>query len=63
MLREIRKLKKRGTQNYIRALQYRGIISAHLNEAGYICYDPEELAKYKKTHKRGRPPKITNKQK
>lgn len=58
MLKEIRKIEKRSKANYIRFLQYSGKIPAHINEKGYICYDPQELKEFKKTHKRGRPPKI-----
>lgn len=58
MLKEIRKLDKRSKANYIRGLQYRGRIKTHLNERGYICYDPEELKIFQKNAKRGRPPKL-----
>lgn len=62
MLREIRKLKKRGKQIYIRTLQYKGKIPTHINESGYVCYDTEELKTFQKNNKRGRPPKILKKQ-
>lgn len=58
MLREIRKIKARGRANHIRQLQWRKKISTHINENGFICYDPEELKKYQKTAHKGRPPKI-----
>ena len=58
MWREIRKIKTRGKQVYMRKLQREGKINAHINANGYTCYDPEELRNYQKTHKRGRPPKI-----
>lgn len=62
MLREIRKLEKRSKANYIRGLQYRGRIKAHINSKGYVCYDPEELKEFQKNNKRGRPPKIVKKE-
>ena len=55
MLIEIRKLKKRSTQQVIRSLQYRGRLPVHINEKGYVCYDSAEFDKYKKTRKMGRP--------
>lgn len=62
MLKEIRKIEKRSKQNYIRLLQHRGKIKAHLNAKGYVCYDPEELKTFQKNNKRGRPPKIAKKE-
>lgn len=56
MLREIRKIKM-SKAKYIRFLQYKGKIPRHINEKGYVCYDPEELATFQKNNKRGRPPK------
>lgn len=58
MIREIRKIKIKAKRNYIRQLQWRGKLPVHINDAGYICYDPEELKAYSKTAKRGRPLKI-----
>lgn len=58
MLKEIRKIVKRSKANYIRAMQNKGFITKHINSKGYVCYDPEEIRAYQKTHKRGRPPKL-----
>ena len=58
MLKEIRKITSRSRANYIRLLQHRGKIKAHINDKGYMCYDPEELKTFQKTTKKGRPPKI-----
>ena len=58
MLKEIRKIKTRGKANHIRQLQWRGRLPVHINDAGFICYDPEELKKYSKTAHKGRPHKI-----
>lgn len=61
MLKEIRRIESRGKANYIRCLQYNGKIPTHLNDKGYVCYDPTELKNFQKTHKRGRPPKLAKK--
>lgn len=61
MLKEIRKITNRSKANYIRSMQYRGLIPAHINDKGYVCYDTEELKTYQKNNKRGRPPKIKQK--
>lgn len=58
MIAEIRKIKSRSRAQYIRSLQYRGLIKVHINDIGYVCYDTEELKSYTKNLKRGRPPKI-----
>ena len=58
MLKEIRKITSRSRANYIRFLQYRNKIPTHINDKGYICYNPEELKTFQKNNKRGRPPKI-----
>lgn len=58
MMREIRKIKSKGKRNYIRQLQWRGKLPVHINDAGYLCYDPEEYREYSKQAKRGRPLKI-----
>ena len=60
MIKELRKLDKtdRAKSNYIRGLQARGRIKQIINKQGYVCYDTEELAKYKASAKWGRPPKI-----
>lgn len=65
MLVELRKLRAKGGEhrskaNYIAKLQYRGIISTFVSEGGYVCYDTEELKKYKATVKIGRPIKERN---
>lgn len=62
MLRENRRIKERSKAVYIYRLQRQGKISTHINENGYVCYDPDELKAHQKTHKRGRPPKITKKE-
>ena len=61
MLREIRKITSRAKANYLRRLQKNGKIGKHINSKGYVCYDSEELSAYRKTAKKGRPAKITNK--
>lgn len=57
MIRELRQLDiidpKKSAR--IRILQSRGKIQKIINEQGYVCYNTEELEKYK-GHK-GRPPK------
>lgn len=63
MIKELRKLRAKGgtsrsKANYISSLQSRGRIKVYINAKGYICYDTEELAKYKKTAHRGRPCKV-----
>lgn len=58
MLKEIRKVKSKAKANYIRQLQWRGKLSIYIDEAGYVCYEPEELKDYFKKVKRGRPLKI-----
>lgn len=60
MIKELRKLDKtdRAKSNYIRGLQARGRIKQIISLKGYVCYDTEELAKFKASAKRGRPPKI-----
>jgi hypothetical protein len=60
MLKEIRKMRKRSTAVYIYKLQERGLIGKYVNEKGYVCYDPQELKKYKSNSKIGRPPKKEN---
>lgn len=57
MLKEIRRIRERPKQVYIYYLMNNKELPKHINERGYICYDPEELKIYQKTHKRGRPPK------
>ena len=57
-MKEIRKMKNKPLANYIRLLQHKGRIKTYLSESGYIAYDPEEYATFKKNAKRGRPPKI-----
>lgn len=60
MMKELRKLARtdRAKANYIRALQNRGVLKKHINEKGYVCYDPEELKRHKMTIRWGRPVKI-----
>ena len=58
MLKVPRKTTSRSKANYIKSLQYRGLIPAPINDKGYVCYDTEELKTYQKNNKRGRPPKI-----
>ena len=53
MLKEIRRIKERSKANYIRDLQYKGKIQTYLSDKGYVSYDPEELALWKKTCKKG----------
>lgn len=60
MIKEIRKIKRRGLQNYVRKLYDRGYITKIINDKGYICYDTDELKKYKATARVGRPPKKEN---
>lgn len=57
MLKEIRKIKERSKANYIRDLQYKGKIKTYTSEQGYISYDTDELLLWKKTCRKGRPPK------
>lgn len=57
MLKEVRKIKTRSKSNYIRMLMKRGKIPEYINAKGFICYDDCELAAYRKTAHRGRPPK------
>lgn len=61
MIAEIRKLKSRSKQQMIYSLQYRHLIETHINDAGYVCYDTDDLKRYKSSVKRGRPPKYTKK--
>lgn len=61
MLKELRKIEKRSKSNYIRHLQYIGKIGYHVNEKGYVCYNPAELKEFKRTHRPGRPAKKFNK--
>lgn len=58
MLREIRRIKEEGKKKYIYCLLNNGKLPKHINDKGYVCYNPEELKMFQKTHKRGRPPKI-----
>lgn len=57
MIREIRKVKNRTKQYYIRSLIDRKKISK-LVKNGFVAYDTEELEEFKKVVKRGRPIKI-----
>lgn len=57
MFREIRKIPSRSRANYIRSLQYRGLIKAYMVN-GHIAYDTSELKEYLKHTGQGRPPKI-----
>ena len=57
MLKEIRRIKEKSKANYIRDLQYKKKIQTYLSDKGYVCYDTEELALWKKTCKKGRPTK------
>ena len=61
MLREIRKITPRARANYLRRLQKKGKIGKYINSKGYVCYNSEELSAYRKTAKKGRPAKTTNK--
>jgi hypothetical protein len=61
MLREIRRIEKKGKAGYIRNLQYAGLVGKYINDRGYVCYDPQEVKEFLKGRKIGRPPKI-NKQ-
>ena len=58
MIVEIRKAETRAKANYIRSLQYRKLIPVHINEKGYVCYDPADLKAYQSRVKVGRPVKI-----
>lgn len=58
MLREVRRIRERPKKIYFYFLMNHNKIPKHINEKGYVCYDPEELKLFQKTHKRGRPPKI-----
>lgn len=58
MLKEVRKIKGKGKAAYIYFLMNSGKIPKHLNEKNIVCYNPDELKAYQKTHKRGRPAKI-----
>lgn len=60
MLKEIRKIKNKSKRVYIYFLTMNGKVPKHINDNGYVCYDPAELDMFHKTHKKGRPPK-TNK--
>lgn len=60
MIKEIRKIKNRSLQNYVRKLYDRGYITKIINDKGYICYDTDELKAHKATARVGRPPKKEN---
>ena len=47
--------KGRSLSNTIYALQSSGRIGTYTSEDGYCAYDPEELERYKKTVRHGRP--------
>lgn len=57
MLKEVRKIKSRSKASYVRQMGRRGKITVHINEKGFVCYDPQELNAYKATAHRGRPAK------
>ena len=62
MTKELRKLRRQGGEgrakaNYIAMLISRGKINAYESAAGYVAYDTDELKNYRKTVRRGRPPK------
>ena len=66
MIKELRKMRAKGGKekakaNYISYLQFKGRIKTILTEKGYVAYDTEELAIYKKSTKRGRPSRLENK--
>lgn len=58
MVKQLSKMRDRSKANYIRMLQNHGKIKKIIGENGYLYYDTEELEKYKKTVKLGRPIKI-----
>lgn len=58
MVKEIRKIASKSRANYIRSLQYRNLLPVHFSEAGYVCYDTDELKAYLKVMRKGRPPKV-----
>lgn len=62
MIKEIRRIKEKGKQKYIYHLINEGKLPKHINDKGYVCYEPEELKKFQKNNKRGRPPKIIEKE-
>ena len=57
MIVEIRELKDKKLQNYIREMQFRKRLKRYYSEKKYIAYDTEELKELKKNVKMGRPPK------
>lgn len=60
MIKEIRRIGRQNIakERYIRYLQNRWKLKKIVNEDGYLCYDTEELKKYKENVKLGRPPKM-----
>lgn len=54
---ELRSLYKtdRKQERYIRALQDRGSLKKYINKDGYMCYSEEELERYKRNARVGRP--------
>lgn len=58
MLKEIRKIRDRSKRVYLYRLLNCGKLPKHINENNRVCYDPQEMKDYQKTHRKGRPPKI-----
>ena len=57
VLKEIRRVQGRPRKVYLYYLMNHGLIPKHVNERGYVCYDPAELRAFKRMHKKGRPAK------
>lgn len=57
MIREVRKIKSHNKKVVLYRLLALNKIPRHINDKGYLCYDEDELKEYKKTARRGRPPK------
>lgn len=58
MLVRINNIENRPKRNYMYCLISEGKLKQHIDKQGYVCYDTVDLENYKKTVKRGRPPKI-----
>lgn len=58
MLKEIRKVKLKTKKKYLYFLLNHNKVPKHINDKGYVCYDTNELEEFRRTHKKGRPPKV-----
>lgn len=57
MIKQIKKLRKTNKPKamYLYNLMSRGLLTKIVDEKGYLCYDTEEYAKYRKNARIGRP--------